>query len=181
MTIRCVSLNKITFIIVGIITVFIAFALTCYTYVAPIKYSEFVDKYSLEYHVEKELVYAVIRAESSFNPHAVSSAGAVGLMQIMPSTAEFIRRNIKSDVSLYCVEGNVRMGCWYLAYLGRIFSEKSECIAAYNAGEGSVKGWLKNREYLDANGRLKVIPFPETKKYVERVKLFYKFYKYLYF
>ena len=115
------------------------------------------------YGVETALIYAVIRAESNFQVQAVSSAGAVGLMQLMPETAD-----------------NIRMGTWYLAYLTVRFGKTDEAIAAYNAGEGRVRQWLNNPAYTDESNRLLCIPYKETQDYVRKVKFFYNCYKIFY-
>ncbi len=133
--------------------------------------------------VSPSLVYAVMKAESGFREQALSGAGAVGLMQLMPSTAEFICR--KEGIAFEAErlsegEYNVRLGCKYLAYLLKRFSEERTALAAYNAGEGTVTEWLSDRT-LSADGvTLKEIPYPETAGYVKKVEKFRKIYEFLY-
>ena len=150
----------------------------------PLKYSEYVEKYSEEYDLEKELVYAVIRTESNFNSSAVSGKGALGLMQIMEDTADWIvdHSHIEAVQAEYSEpDTNIHMGCWYLNYLMNHFGDEDLALAAYNAGMGNVTGWLADERY-SADGRtLKEIPFPETKEYVKRVELTEKIYEVLYF
>lgn len=133
--------------------------------------------------VSPALVYAVMKAESGFEENAVSSAGAVGLMQIMPSTAEFICRlkGIEFDETrLNEGEYNTNIGCAYLAYLLERFPVTETAIAAYNAGEGTVAQWLNDSAY-SADGRsLTKIPYPETAAYVKKVENFRKFYRFFY-
>ena len=138
--------------------------------VFPTKYANFVEKYSKEYGVDKNLVYAVIRCESSFNPKAKSRKGAMGLMQLTPSTASWCAQLLciaYEDENLFEEEYNIRIGTYYLSYLSSRFSEPSHVIMAYNAGEGNVKKWLDN------NGEV----FNETATYLNRVKLAYTVYK----
>lgn len=154
--------------------------LLLYLVYLPKRFTEYVAKYSAEYGVEEELAYAVIRAESNFRADAVSSAGARGLMQIMPSTAQFIVKCIGEDLQIDSPEDNIRMGIWYISYLQKQFGSQTEIIAAYNAGEGTVRRWLSNDQYSSDNKTLHEIPFPETKHYIWRVKKFYNYYKIFY-
>jgi len=139
----------------------------------PIKYGEFVEKYSAEYDLDKYLVYAVIKAESKFNPEVVSNAGAIGLMQLMENTAtecnkkEGFGYSIPEDLTN--PETNIRIGCCYLRELYDRYGDMRLAVAAYNAGKGNVDNWLKDEDLADGEGGLKEIPFEETKKYVEKV------------
>ncbi|MGN1077115.1 MAG: lytic transglycosylase domain-containing protein [Candidatus Gallimonas sp.] len=129
------------------------------------------------------LVYAVIKAESGFNERALSSAGAVGLMQLKPSTAEFICKRSKIDYRedlLFKGEYNVRLGCMYLFYLLDRFPAEETAVAAYNAGEGTVSLWLQNPQYSDDGRSLKEIPYSETRAYVKKVLKFRKIYDFFY-
>lgn len=109
-----------------------------------------------DYGVPFALIKAVIRAESGFNPHAVSSAGAVGLMQLMPATAEALNCTNPFDP-----EENVAAGTQYLkVLLSRYNGDMNLVLGAYNAGSGAV---------ARANG----IPFQNTRRYIQRVYGFY--------
>ncbi|MFI3231275.1 MAG: transglycosylase SLT domain-containing protein, partial [bacterium] len=88
--------NVIFLIVFFIISIF--FINQVSNYLCPIRYSEAIDKYSKEYNLEKELVYSVINAESRFNYNALSNKGAVGLMQIMPSTGEWLIEKINTSL-----------------------------------------------------------------------------------
>ena len=137
-----------------------------------LEYSEFVEKYSDEYGVPEPLVFAVIRTESDFNADAVSAAGAMGLMQMMPLTFKDMQSRIGEeyeDEMLLDPEVSIKYGTYYLAYLYRYFKNWDNAIAAYNAGMGYVSSWLKNEEYSQ-NGELTNIPFSETDRYLKRVK-----------
>lgn len=140
------------------------------------RYLQQVIFYSKEYALEVELVLAVIQAESSFNCDAVSQKGAVGLMQLMPSTASYIAQvvNYKDIIDLKDANCNLRLGCAYLSYLCKRFKYKNETLCAYNAGEGRVRDWLSDKRYSFDGKRLDKIGYSETKKYVKRVLAYEK-------
>ena len=126
------------------------------------KYSSTIDYYAGRYGLPKSLLHAVIRAESAYDPNAISRAGAVGLMQLMPETARRYgvsnRRNPSS---------NVNGGSRYLRDLLNMFNNNLVlALAAYNAGEGAVK----------RHGN-KIPPYKETRNYVRKVIDYYREYK----
>ena len=162
------------------VAIMAAGTLMLYLVYVPKKYSDYVARYAAEYGVEEELAYAVIRAESNFREDAVSPAGARGLMQLMPSTAQFISECVGEDLSPDDPQDNIRMGVWYLSYLAGKFGGQTEVLAAYNAGEGSVRQWLNDPRFSENGMALSEIPLSETKQYVRRVKKFYNYYKFLY-
>lgn len=129
------------------------------------------------------LVYSVMKAESGFREDVVSRAGAVGIMQLKPSTAEFIcgKEGITFEPDrLKNGEYNTRLGCAYLKYLCARFTTLDTAICAYNAGEGNVAQWLGDERYsLDGETLIK-IPFPETAAYLKKVQKFRKIYEILY-
>lgn len=138
----------------------------------PMKYTEFVEKYSAEYGVEPELVYAVIKTESSFNPDAVSDADAVGLTQITPETFDWIKTKLGEEdenLSLYNPETSIKYGAFFLGYLTREFGNTDTALAAYHAGRGRVNGWLEDKEISPDGKTLSNIPIPETAHYVRKV------------
>ncbi len=105
--------------------------------------------------VDGFLIAAVVEAESSFNPSAVSPAGAVGLMQVLPSTADFVRIGAKDPLE---PKTNLEVGTRYLGWLLELYDGDLElALAAYNAGPGNVNRYSG------------IPPFPETERYVERV------------
>ncbi len=149
----------------------------------PIKYSGYVEKYAAEMGIDKYLVYAVIKAESNFDEKAVSDKGAVGLMQIMPETgkeaANKIGINNYSDEKLLEPKINIRIGCYYIAFLmNRYGNDIRTAMAAYNAGYGNVDNWLarEQKDFIDADD----IPFGETKKYIVKIINGYEKYKEIY-
>lgn len=124
------------------------------------------------------MALAVIRVESDFCSDAVSSAGARGLMQLMPQTFAFLcEEKLKVPLDPEKIDDpatNVRFGCYYLSYLYDSFPHWPTALAAYNAGEGRVKEWLE--EQGTDTLVLQSIPFPETKAYVKLVLEHYEKY-----
>lgn len=150
----------------------------------PIKYTDTVEKYADEYGIQPSLLYAVIKTESNFNEKATSHAGAKGLMQLMDDTNIWVAALLKEEAltdDAYDPETNIRRGAYLLSYLYKQFGSWREALAAYNAGIGRVKGWLKNPEYTEDGITLKDIPFGETAEYVKRVLNTEKKYTELYF
>lgn len=154
----------------------------------PEEYAEFVEKYAQEYSVSEELVWAVIKTESGFDSSAVSNKGAIGLMQMMPSTFEWLTNDILRDHHnsgmLYDPETNIKYGTYYLSRLHNRFGDWDTAIAAYNGGEGNVSEWLADLRYSDDGKKLKIenIPdeFSETENYVKKVNKAFRKYKELY-
>ena len=150
-------------------------------YIYPLRYENEIVFTADKYGMDAALLFAVVKTESGFNAGAVSKKGAVGLMQIMPSTGRFIaeRKGI-TDYDIYDINVNLDFGAYYWKYLSDKFGDISETAAAYNAGEGTVRTWLNNREYSSDGKRLNAIPYPETAAYVkkisERVKRYEKLY-----
>ena len=149
----------------------------------PLAYEHIIRHYADLRELDPYLVMAVIRAESSFDAEAESPVGALGLMQLMPATAEWIAGRIGLDfeqVDLLRPRYNIRMGTYYLRHLIELFEEVDTALAAYNAGMGNVWRWLEDEQY-SADGRtLHTIPFTETRNYVERVNDFMIVYRELY-
>ncbi len=161
------------------ITVFSGcFALIFAILLFPLKYMDEITVYSEKYGHERELILAVIKTESGFDGEKISEKGATGLMQVMPNTAEYVSKEFfdGKKFDLLLPKDNIEIGCFYLSYLREKFGGETETLAAYNAGEGNVKMWLSEHD-----GRLSAddIPFPETKKYVRRVKTYAKIYRFI--
>ncbi|MDZ7814729.1 MAG: lytic transglycosylase domain-containing protein [Planctomycetota bacterium] len=122
----------------------------------------------------ENFVMAVIRAESSLRPEVVSHAGATGLMQIMPDTAEFVARlygePTPSQQMLKKPDLNIRYGIRYLKWLRKEFGKRKEVVlAAYNAGPAKVRKWLAANQDKDAVTVVKNCPYKETRVYISRV------------
>lgn len=151
----------------------------------PTKYNTSVEKYSKQFNVDKNLVYAVIKAESSFTENAVSKKNAVGLMQITEKTGAWGARVLNIDnyryESLFNPDINIMIGCWYLSTLMKEFNNNLQLtLTAYNAGSGNVSQWLEDERYSFDGSNLKSIPFDETQNYVLKVNEYYGVYKKLY-
>lgn len=116
------------------------------------EYAELITESATRYGLDEDLIYAVIRAESAFNPLAVSSAGACGLMQLMPGTAAEM-----GVTDIYDAAQNIDGGSQYLAKMLGLFGDAQYALAAYNAGPERVR---------TSNG---IPPIPETRKYVNKV------------
>lgn len=138
----------------------------------PRDYREIVEEYADLYAVPESVVYAVIKCESGFDPTAVSHAGAIGLMQMMPQTFEdlcALTGEHYDEGLLYEPETSIRYGTYLLSILYLKYGNWETAYAAYNAGEPAVDGWLDDPAHSDGNGNLTDIPYKETRKYVKRV------------
>lgn len=148
----------------------------------PIKYQAEILRYSSEFGLRPELVASVINTESHFNKKAKSNKGAIGLMQIKLSTANFIIEYYKlneriDEDDLLEPNTNIRFGAMYICYLNKKFENIYTALAAYNAGETVVRSWLRNDDYSNDGQTLKHIPFGETRNYVLKIKNNLKFYR----
>lgn len=136
------------------------------------RYRSQTESAAREFGLETAEVYAVIKAESGFDENAVSSAGARGLMQLLPSTAKFCAEILgeKYDDDLLCPTVNIRYGCCYLRYLKDRF-DGGDVYAAYNAGEYRVRQWKESGVGIE---------YKETADYVKKVSAYKKIYSFLY-
>lgn len=151
----------------------------------PRKYSEYVPKYAKEYGLDEELIYAVIKAESNFNANAKSSKNAIGLMQLMKSTAKDIvekidNLNISDDEleeKLQEPDININLGAKYLSILIEKYQNIELSITAYNAGIGTVDNWIEKGILKSDGSDIENIPYKETNNYVRKILRDYKIYK----
>lgn len=173
----------------------------------PLQYETYVEKYSEKNNLDKYLVYAVIKVESNFKPEATSSAGAIGLMQLMEETA--VERlnvisssenssnennllnaasiNEETDSSepdnndLYDPETNIKIGTSYLAYLIELYDGNIVlALTAYNAGLGNVEKWIKDGIIKADGSDIENIPYKETENYVRKILSSYQMYLKIY-
>lgn len=137
----------------------------------PLPFVETVEGWSQQRDLNPLLVMALIRQESRFQPAIRSSAGAVGLMQVMPGTASWIAEQTKlSRYALAHPNDNVKLGTWYLDYTHQAYDGNSMlAVASYNAGPGNVANWVKQEGLSDPDEFVEAIPFSETKGYVKAV------------
>lgn len=150
----------------------------------PYPYRNAVRAAAAAHGLDPRLLLAVMRSESRFRPEAVSAAGAVGLMQITPTTAAWIERrrgHRGAAPALTDPAHNIATGAWYLAYLLRRFSGRTPAaLAAYNAGVTPVRAWLRGGVWDGTAGEAHAIPYPETRVFVQRVVASYAVYRLLY-
>ncbi len=143
--------------------------------VYPLPYREYVEKYAAEYGEDPSLVYAVMSTESSFDAEAVSSAGAMGLMQLTDKTFEWAQMRMGTqdkgltDDDLFKPEINIQYGTYVLHLLREDFDRTATLLAAYNAGRSNVLEWLENSDYSQDGETLVDIPLSETRQYVLKV------------
>ncbi|MBS5787635.1 MAG: lytic transglycosylase domain-containing protein [Clostridioides difficile] len=150
-------------------------------FIYPQKYSEYVEKYSKEFNLDKNIVYSVIKVESKFDCNAVSKKDAKGLMQIRDITRDWAAEELDlKNVDIFDPETNIRIGCWYLSKLYKEFGRLDLVIAAYNGGSGNVRKWLDDDKYSKDGENLHSIPFDQTSNYVKKVKKYYREYKNIY-
>lgn len=149
----------------------------------PRKYSSIVKKEAKEFDLEQSLVYAVIKAESNFDPEAESPVGALGLMQMMPETFDWMQTHIGGEYetsALFDPKISIKYGCALLRVLLNEYDDLGTAICAYNAGMGNVTSWLSDPAYSDDGVTLKEIPFEETRLYVQKVLQYKETYEKLY-
>ncbi|MDQ2896422.1 MAG: lytic transglycosylase domain-containing protein [Actinomycetota bacterium] len=139
----------------------------------PIGYQTVIREQAAAKHLDPALIAAVIYTETKFDPRT-SSAGAVGLMQILPQTALFLAH--RSGATSFHVSDlgtprvNIAYGSYYLRYLlDEYHGSRLMAIAAYNGGEANVSQWVARARSIGARFTIGDIPFPETRAYVQRV------------
>lgn len=154
------------------------FGINClYGVYYPIKYQEEISYSSEASGLDKAIIYSVINTESRFKKDAVSKKGAVGLMQVLPSTAEEIAKEKGVDLKdLKDPQTNILIGSFYLKKMINNFKNLSTAICAYNAGPTNVRAWLNDKKYSQDGETLTEIPFEETRHYLERFEKNLKYY-----
>ncbi|MFC5471852.1 lytic transglycosylase domain-containing protein [Cohnella suwonensis] len=155
-------------------------------WIYPIKYTDEIKQNASYYDLDPLLIAAIIRVESNYKANAVSPKGAVGIMQLMPDTAEWILE--KDDFGDMTVKdagsdanAGIRLGAWYVKELTRQFDGSlAVSLAAYNAGPGKVRQWLDKGVWDGQEQTVRDIPYGETRHYVQRVMYYYKKYAKIY-
>lgn len=160
-------------------------SLAAYRLAFPEAYAKYVEPDTKLWSSDKYLTYAVMRQESSFIPEIMSQAFAYGLMQIIPSTGEEIAKKIgfpNFEASLLNQPRvNILFGTYYLGYLLKTFDNQLVyAMASYNAGPYAVGRWVTNIGQLEKDEFIELIPYKETKKYVQKVLVNYMVYKSIY-
>ena len=151
-------------------------------FVFPVSHRAEIVESASRHGIDTRLVCAVISCESGWKENAQSGVGAIGLMQVMPTTAETLANFGYVDPYYYDMNNladpaaNIEYGCACLNYLDDNLESQDQVIAAYNAGLGSLQSWM-----IDGGGSVsEVIAYPETKIYLIRVTETYKAYQQLY-
>jgi len=149
---------------------------------SPLAFNNCIAKTAKKNKIEKNMIYAVIKAESEFNNNAVSPAGAAGLMQLMPGTAKDMAKKYKinkPDIKDPCT--SIILGTGYLSWLKSYFKGKFELmVAGYNAGAGNVNKWLKKIPSSDKDFFTECVPFNETRYYMLKTNKFLSQYRLIY-
>jgi soluble lytic murein transglycosylase len=151
----------------------------------PLLYRKETSEAALRTGLSPELLWAVIRQESRFVPYAVSSAGAVGLMQVMPATAQQVsaKKGLSGKITreaLVAPDVNISLGSAFLeSMLRRYGGNYALAAAAYNAGPGRVDKWQRQLSGTDIERFIELIPFAETRDYTKQVLANYVLYAYV--
>ncbi len=159
----------------------ISFAAPKYKLAYPLYYKDYINKYCEKYNVSPYLMLSLAREESFFNNEAVSSTGAMGLMQLMPATAKTMDYNLYNTRKLFEPEYNISLGVKYFAHLMEIFNgNEALSVLSYNSGPNAVKKWLNSRTSKDFDEFVENIPYSETANYIKKVYSSYWIYTNIY-
>jgi soluble lytic murein transglycosylase len=147
----------------------------------PKAYERCILSNSKKFHLDRNLLWSIIKAESYFNHQAVSHVGAKGLMQLMPSTARETAKKLKLksyDVTSPC--SSLQLGSKYLSWLSKRFNgNRMLILAGYNAGPGNVKRWTSNNTVNDLWHFSEIIPYNETRRYILKIEKYHNIYSLL--
>ena len=153
----------------------------------PKKYERFVELYAKQYNVNENLIYAIIKAESNFEPKAISKKGAKGLMQLMEKTAEEVAEELDKTIisenisdKLLEVDTNIELGTKYILILLEKYKYIELALVAYNAGSGTVDSWIEKGIIKKDGTDIENVPYKETNQYVRKILRDYKIYQNLY-
>lgn len=152
----------------------------------PVRYEHAAAAVAEENHVEPQLVLALIRHESGFNPKVKSYAGAYGLMQLLPSVGREIAKTLLGESGLRArqlldPDTNVKLGTRYLREILNFYGDNLPlALAAYNAGPYAVKKWLERQGHLASDEFVEVMPYRGARAYAKKVLTTYAVYRYLY-
>jgi soluble lytic murein transglycosylase len=137
----------------------------------PLAYNEPIQAEAKKRQISPLLVLSIVRQESKFDPETRSPVGALGLMQVMPTTAAFIAPKIEmSSYELINPADNIKLGAWYLAHMhDEVKNDSLLAVASYNAGPNNVSKWVKKIGFNDPDEFVENIPFDETQGYVRNV------------
>jgi soluble lytic murein transglycosylase len=163
----------IAILVVAVVLALPLFRKAVKEFTLPLQHADIIRQQAAQKHLDPALVAGVIYAETKFDPRP-SAAGAQGLMQILPQTAEFLAH--RSGAKTFTVadlatpEVNIAYGTYYMRYLLDEYGERVvPALAAYNGGEANVSHWLAQARARGHRFSVRDVPFPETRAYVERV------------
>jgi len=167
------TLAGVAIVAIGIVLAVPLFRKAVNYFSLPLAYSDVIRQQAAEKHLDPALIAAVIYAETKFDPRP-SSAGAEGLMQILPQTAEYLAA--RSGATTFTISDlgtpqvNIAYGSYYLRYLlNHYHGQVMLALAAYNGGESNVDRWVAQARSDGRQLTVGGIPFPQTRAYVERV------------
>lgn len=149
----------------------------------PKPYGQEVEEAAQEFDLDPLLLYAIIREESRYDPEAISRSYAQGLMQIIPSTRDWIAQQLKIEVDpleIFDPGMNIRLGAWYLRHLLDYFEgDVDYALAGYNGGPGNVNKWKESPLIQEKADFFRWIGAGQTREYVPKVLLSYEVYRWL--
>jgi soluble lytic murein transglycosylase len=155
-----------------------------WTLAYPEAFDEIVKNEAAAQNIDPSLIFAIMREESGFNEKIESWANATGLMQLILPTAKAMGKRVGlnkiSKRDLKKPEINIKLGTAYLSYLDNMFSNPALIISGYNAGEGAVLKWKKERADMELDLFIENIPYSQTRGYTKRVLSTYGIYNFLY-
>ena len=146
----------------------------------PMKYRDHIVEYSKQNGLDPFLMMGLIHQESFYDPKAKSAVGALGLMQLMPSTGKELAARLGTSPNLTDAKTNLRLGTAHFKMLVNLFGGNTElAVAAYNAGQGRVAQWRRTLPH-PMDEFLEAIPFRETRTYVKHVVMLASAYRRMY-
>lgn len=158
------------------ILLLIGFRTSLLKLIYPKEYEELIEEYSSIYEVEENLIYSIIKTESNFNKNAKSNKDALGLMQIIESTAKEValKNDIQIDYTniteeLKNADINIQIGVIYICELIEMYECLELAVAAYNAGIGTVNNWIEKGIIKSDGSDIENIPYKETNNYVRKI------------
>ena len=148
----------------------------------PVAYEEYIKPECSAVNLDPALAMAMIWQESKYAPFAISSVGALGLMQLMPGTAQGIANKLGiadyNQYKLYEPKINIKFGVYYLNFTMKAFNNNAvAAVGSYNAGPGALRAWMAKYSDLDEDEFIETIPYLETRNYVRNILTIYNIYK----
>lgn len=145
------------------------------------EYSDIVEKWSSEFNIDSSFVYAVIRTESNFNPNAVSDAGAIGLMQIIEDSFDWVSKKLGHAElefdDMFDPQYSIEYGCFMLGYLYNKYGSYELAAAAYHSGMGEVDGWISDSIIDPESPDIESFLGSSTRHYCQKIMRAYEKYK----